>query len=156
MVSSPSFVLPSLINHGTKKNTRTFYNVYIPYSNEFSRKSDPGWRYWNGIIWSWTYLLFTKNVTFEITRTQGNFTQVNEKLRSIEFPDYSNHTCVNFAYRTLLASFYMQSILLRQLEPREWNLTPNIISTIKNSNNQSKELIKITKRNFNLKKNKCS
>ena len=36
--------------------------------------------YWNGIIWSWTYLLFQINVTFETKRVLQNFFQVNEKL----------------------------------------------------------------------------
>ena len=49
--------------------------------------------------------------------TLRNFIHVNEnsdeifvdKLRSIKFPDYSSHTCVNNAYQEFITKFLLQS-----------------------------------------------
>ena len=44
------------------------FNVNLSSGNSHSE-----WCYWNGIVWSWTYLLFTKNVTFETKWALRNF-----------------------------------------------------------------------------------
>ena len=68
------------INYGTNKNNRAFSNAYRPHSHKSTRKSDSQWRYGNGIISSWAYILFEKKVTFEIKWTPRNFVGVNGKL----------------------------------------------------------------------------
>ena len=77
------------------------------------------------------------------------------KLRSIKFPDYSNHICVNDAYQDFFIKFLstVDSVLpIRTLRVKSnikpWfdidvlNAFKTVISTIKNSNNQARELIK--------------
>ena len=48
-----------------------------------------------------------RNVTFQIKETLQNFSDeiFVEKLRSIKFPDYLNHTCVNDAYVNFVSRF---------------------------------------------------
>ena len=59
-----------------------------------------------------------RNVTFQIKETLQNFSDeiFVEKLRSIKFPDYLNHTCVNDAYIKFVSTFLQKMTLLHQLE----------------------------------------
>ena len=52
-----------------------------------------------------------RNVTFQIKETLQNFSDeiFVEKLRSIKFPDYLNHTCVNDAYIKFVSTFLQKN-----------------------------------------------
>lgn len=78
------------------------------------------------------------------------------QIRSIKYPGYSNHNCVNKSYQHFVLRFCLQLMLFHQSELYEWNLTSNlglilislmifeaVIRTIKNSNNMAMKLIRI-------------
>ena len=56
-----------------------------------------------------------------------------DKLRTIKFPDDSDYTCVNdlMPTRTLLVSFYLQSILFHPLELIKSGFDFNILNAIR-------------------------
>ena len=52
-----------------------------------------------------------------------------DKLRSIKFPDYSNHTCVNHAYQDFITKFL--SAVDSVSKPNQPNQTkPNLIPNL--------------------------
>ena len=93
------FSLSASINYEHNKSNRAYWNTYRPYSNELSRKIQWEWCYWNGIIWSWTYLLLKKNVNFETNWTLRTFIQVNENYSYKTFVDKFRLIKVNDAYQ---------------------------------------------------------
>ena len=74
------FSFPPSINNGINKNYRGYFN-------NLSRKVDSEWCYWNGIICSWSNLLFMKIVTPKTKWTLQDFNKVNIKvLKKIKIP----------------------------------------------------------------------
>ena len=66
----------------TKKHTKTLIDHTLTNSPE---KSDSEWRCWNGIMWSWGYLLFAKSVTFQIKWAPRNFIFGQRKIIQMKF-----------------------------------------------------------------------
>ena len=61
--------------------------------------------------------LLKLNEHYEISfKSVKNYSDKNFMEKLIKFPDYSNHTCVNNAYQTLLLPFYVELILFHKLE----------------------------------------
>ena len=63
--------------------------------------------------WKTPLLKLNEEISFKSVK---NYSDKNFVEKLTKFPDYSNHTCVNNAYQTLLLPFYVELILFHKLE----------------------------------------